>query len=136
MKNIKIKIATLVSGMPWLYSGDATLQEENNMQILKVSHTENGEKIAQQITISENGDDTVVSILRDSSHKTYLSFCKNKDGILSISTEFGDILGKTTTKTLAIKKTQSKTYISISYQTDLDGDADIKKIQISFSLSE
>ncbi|MFI3167163.1 MAG: DUF1934 family protein [Bacillota bacterium] len=130
MENIKIKISSLVDGVPWLFYGDGTKREMENRIILDAVEYIGEDKVLHNIEFS----DDCVKITRIAQNKTYLEFNKKRRGYVSVGTEMGDFSGKIITHTFGVKKTKTATYISLAYNTDFDSEnASHKKIQISFS---
>ncbi len=130
MEKIKIRISSLIDGVPWLFNGEGTKTVIDNRIILDATEYIEENKVIHHIDFT----DERISITRLAEGRTSLEFNKSRRGHVSIQTEMGVFTGKIITKTFAIKKTDNSVYLSLAYNTDFDSaDASVKKVQISYS---
>ncbi len=130
MENIKIRISSLVDGTPWLFTGEGRKTQQNNKTIIDATERIEGEEVLHHIEIAPNK----IKVSRFFSGATHLEFYPDKKGEILISTNYGNLSGKTITKTFTIKETTIATHILLAYKTSFDSeDAEIKKIHITFS---
>ncbi len=130
MDKIKIRISSLIDGVPYLFSGEGKMTQIAGKTVLDATEYIENTEVLHHIEIA----DGCIEISRFAGGVTRLEFFPDKKGNIFISTEYGDFTGRTITKVFGVKKTALGTHITLSYNTDFDSvDSNIKKVQISFS---